>query len=257
MIKTVKGKIITGTVAVTLLVGAGSAFGASNAGEMLQNWFNTQFGAATEEFDETVGGYQDDKTLVASTQYGALETKATGKIGESQEDSTASATSKIDKDLQEHKAALEKKKVELTNYANAEFTRIYEIEKENIRQIWLEANRKAERDMEAHTIAEGSAALDTLNAELEAATTAALTELEAAIEASKSGLQATIDNHVDTKTDDLKGKIDKELADFTIWTQMMTNFMIQTQTDAIEAAAKDLETAALTSMQDLVNGINE
>ena len=33
--------------------------------------------------------------------------------------------------------------------------------------------------------------------------------------------------------------------------------MIQTQTDAIEAAAKDLETAALTSMQDLVNGINE
>lgn len=111
--------------------------------------------------------------------------------------------------------------------------------------------------MEAHTIAEGSAALDTLNAELEAATTAALSELEAAIEASKSGLQATIDNHVDTKTDDLKGKIDKELADFTLWTQMMTNFMIQTQTDAIEAAAKDLETAALTSMQDLVNGINE
>ncbi len=40
MLKTIKGKVIAGTVSVVLLSSAGAAFASSNAGAKLQNWYD-------------------------------------------------------------------------------------------------------------------------------------------------------------------------------------------------------------------------
>ena len=109
--------------------------------------------------------------------------------------------------------------------------------------------------MSAHTSTQGKAALGMLNEELQATTDQAVADLKAAIESTKSGLQAKLDSNVATKTEDLKKIVDKEVSDLLIWTQFMTNYMVEQQTDAIDTAAKGLENAAKSSMKTLVDGI--
>ena len=253
--KSVKGKVIAGTVAVTLFAGAGAAFGASDAGTKLGNWFTGQFNLSKSELSSNVNSYVDGQKAAATTKYNAMKTGATTKIDDKRKTSTATANTNINKELEEHKKAIEKKKSELETYADTEFRKLFEAEKKKIHDLGVEAARQADADMSAHTATQGTAALTTLNTELQATSDQAVVDLEAAIKAAKSGLQGKLDSNVTTNTEELKKIVDKEVADLLIWAQFMTNFMVQEQTDAIETAAKKIEGDAKKAMQDVVNGI--
>lgn len=255
MIKSVKGKVIAGTVAVTLFAGAGAAFGASDAGTKLGNWFTGQLNSSKSELTTNVNSYVDGKTTDATIKYNEMKTGATTQIDNQRKTSTTTANTNINKELKEHKAALEKKKKELESYADSEFNKLFGAEKERIRLLGVEAARQADADMGAHTTTQGKAALGTLNNELQETTDQAVADLKAAIEATKSGLQGKLDSNVATKTEDLKKIVDKEVSDLLLWTQLMTNYMVQEQTDAIDTAAKGFESGAKASMKTLVEGI--
>lgn len=255
MMKSVKGKVIAGTVAVTLFAGAGAAFGASDAGTKLGNWFTGQFNLSKSELSSNVNTYVDGKTAAATTEYNKMKTGASTKIDDNRKTNTATATKNINKELDEHKRALAKKTKELENYTDTEFNKLFEAEKKRLHDLGVEASRIADKDMKAHTITQGNEALGTLNSELQATTDQAVADLEAAIAAAKSGLQAKLDSSVSTKTEDLKKIVDKEVSDLLIWAQFMTNFMVQEQTDAIALAASNLEAAAKATMQSKIDGI--
>lgn len=255
MMKSAKGKVVVGTIAITLFTGAGAAFGASDAGTKLGNWFTGQLNLSKSELSTNVNSYIDGKTADATTKYNAMKTGATTKIDNQRATSTTTANTNINKELEDHKKEIEKKKKELESYADTEFNKLFEAEKERIRLLGVDAARQADADMSAHTSTQGQAALGTLNQELQDTTDRAVADLQAAIETAKSGLQAKLDSNVSTKTQDLKKIVDKEVSDFLIWAQFMTNYMVQEQTDAIAAAAKKIEGDAKKAMQDVVNGI--
>ncbi|MFJ7972075.1 hypothetical protein [Psychrobacillus sp. NPDC096389] len=255
MIKTLKGKVVAGTVAVTLIAGSGIAFGASDAGTKLGNWFTGQLNLSKSELSTNVDNYVGEKTTVAMVEYNKMKTGASNSIDIGRETSTAVANSNIEKELKDHKAALAKKRKELEGYADTEFNKLFEAEKKKLHDLGVEAARQADADMSAHTSAEGKAALGTLNMELQETTNKAVADLEEAIRVAKSGLEEKLDSNVSTKTEDLKKIVDKEVSDLLIWTQFMTNYMVQEQTEAITAAAKKIEGEAKQAMQDAVNGI--
>ena len=68
IMKSVKGKVIAGTVAVTLFAGAGAAFGASDAGTKLGNWFTANNQLSKSEVSTNVNSYVDEKTTGAMTE---------------------------------------------------------------------------------------------------------------------------------------------------------------------------------------------
>ncbi|WP_342577626.1 hypothetical protein [Psychrobacillus sp. FSL K6-2843] len=255
LLKSVKGKVMVGTIAVTLFAGAGAAFGASDAGTKLGGWFTGQFNQSKADLSTNVNGYVGTKVAETLPKYNAMKAGTTTTIENERKTSTATANANIDKDLNEHKDALENKRKELVNYTNTEFNKIFEAEKKKLHDLGVQAARQAQSDMDAHTSEKGKTALATLNTELEATTERAIDDLEAAIEAAKSNLQGNLNSNVEAKTADLKKVVDQEVKDFLLWAQGMANFSAQEQTDLIEAAAKKFEQDAKADMAALVDGI--
>ena len=237
MIKTVKGKVIAGTIAVTLLSGAGVAFGASGAGENLKAWFETQFGIAKNDMETEVTDYANEKKEALNAEFNELKTGATTKINTTEGTARSSANSNIEQELNEHLESIDTKKVELERYMNNQFSRILKDAEQRIFDAGTEASRKA------------------LNTELSNTTNKAVTDLRTAIENAKSGLQSKLDEKSSDTTDEIKVLIDDRVEEVSVWVTMMTNFMVQEREDLIIARALELENTAIVEMQSLVDGI--
>lgn len=255
MLKTVKGKVIAGTVAVTLFAGAGAAFGASDAGAKLQTWFNTQFNLATSGVDADANSYYDGKEKVFLEEYGVLKAGATTKINTTKDTARDGADEKIDKALQEHITEINTKKASLEGYMNVEFANLLKKSEDTIYKKGTAISNRASADMEPHTQEVGTAALETLNTELASSTSEAVEELRIAIKNAKDSLQDDLDEHASATTVEMKKLIDTRIAEVSGHVTRMTNFMVQEQEDLIKDRAKELETAAKSEMQGLVDGI--
>lgn len=255
MLKTVKGKVIAGTVAVTLFAGAGAAFGASDAGTKIQTWFNTQFNLATSGVEADANSYYDGLEGGLVGEYGVLKTGATTTINNTKDTARDSADENIDEALQKHITSINTKKANLEGYMNVEFANLLDDAEEIIYDKGTELANRASADMEPHTKTVGTAALGTLNTELATSTSDAIDELRTAIDNAKESLQDDLDEHASATTDEIKALIDTRIEEVRGHVTRMTNFMVQEQEDAINDKALELENAAKTAMQDLVEGI--
>lgn len=255
MLKTVKGKVIAGTIAVTLFAGAGVAFGASDAGTKLQNWFTTQFNFAKSSVESDTNSYFDDSEESLLQEYGVLKTGATTKINGTKDTASDDADENIDEALQEHITSINAKKTSLEGYMNVEFANLLKNAEKIIFDKGTKLSNRASEDMEQHTDAVGTTALQTLNKELADSTTNAVEELRLAIETAKGSLQDDLDEHASATTAGMKILIDKRIDEVRGHITRMTNHMVQEQEDLIIAKAMELEEFAKTAMQDLVDGI--
>ncbi|TQR21677.1 hypothetical protein [Psychrobacillus vulpis] len=255
MIKTVKGKIIAGTLVITLASGAGVAFGASGAGENLKAWFDTQFNGAKADMENEITEYANGKKEDLKTEFNELKVGATTKINSSEETARTTANTNIDKELSQHLQSINTKKVEIEGYMNKQFEDIIVDAEQRIFDAGTEAARKASENMASHTDEVGQAAQTKLNTELTSTTDQALSDLRTAIENAKSSLQTQLDNQASSTTDEIKKLIDTRIGEVRVWVTMMTNFMVQEQEELIADRAQELEDAAKTAMQDLVDGI--
>ncbi|MEK3979780.1 hypothetical protein MKY37_12000 [Psychrobacillus sp. FSL K6-2836] len=255
MLKTVKGKVIAGTVAVTLFAGAGVAFGASDAGTNLQTWFKSQFTTAKADMKSDVQIYANEQKEVLKAEFNTLKQGATNDINGSKESSSLTAITNIDNELDKHIGSIDTKKVEIEGYMTSQFATILENAEDKIYDAGTEYSKKASDKMYEHTGEVGSAALETLNTELTKKKDEALEELRVAIETAKSELQTQLNDQTYDTTEEIKDLIDTRVGEVRIWVTFMTDFAIQEQEEAIDTKALELENAAKTAMQGLIDGI--
>ena len=255
MLKTVKGKVIAGTIAVTLFAGAGAAFGASNAGERLETWFNNQFNIATAQVETDAKGYINSKKSELIGEYNVLKSNASGTINTTENEERVGAEGNIEKGLQDQITSINDKKIELEGYAKEEFGKILDDAEQEIYDLGTEASRLANHGMGKHTTKVGKEALATLEKGLVAKTDQAKLDLQAVIKTAQTNLQKEIDDQEEYTTDEIKKLIDKRIIEVRQFVTMMTNYMVQEQTDAIEILAQDLEEDALADLQKIVDGI--
>lgn len=255
MLKTIKGKVIAGVAAVVLISGATAAFGATDAGEKLKEWFETQFGIAKTTIEDDTDAYFTEGYDGLNDQLGGLKSNATTSINNSADNATKDSKANIGKAANEHIGSITSKRAELEGYMDSEFAKLVEAADAKILNAQNEFARYADKEMASHTDTAGVAARDFVNAELKTATTQALSDIQAAIDAAKADLQALLDQKSTATTDEIKGLIDTSVAGTSAWITFMTNFMVQEQEELIEAAALALEKDAKQQMQDLVDGI--
>ncbi len=255
IVKTVKGKVLIGATAIALFTGTGVAFGASDAGTRLENWFKIQVGLSKESTITSVNGYIDGKKPELLAEYNEKKVAGGEKITNLGKTSTTDVNNKIDKSVKEHKDAIAKKKAELNTYASNEFSKLLDSEKKRLRDLSNQVAAAAQTDTDNFTGEKGRKALEDLETEIGAKAEQAAADLETAIANAKTELGNNLDAVEETTLVELKKIVDKHIADLRIWTTNMINFSVQEQTDLIKDKAKELEAAAMDDIREIVEGI--
>lgn len=255
IVKTMKGKVLVGATAIALFAGTGVAFGASDAGIKLGNWFEVQFGASKEQALSDVNGYIEEQKPGLLNEYNVKKTAGGEEITNLGETYTETINSKIDKTTKEHTEAITKKKAELTLYATTEFNKLLIQEKERLQELTNEVARKAQNDTNNFTGEKGREALESLEREIGTKAEQAAVELQTAVNTAKTDLETLLNEKENTTVEELTKVVDKHISDLRIWTTNMINFAVQEQTDLITTKANELEASAMADLLEIVDGI--
>lgn len=255
MLKTIKGKVIAGTVTLALVAGAGSAFASSNAGAKLQNWYAGQFGLATSNIVNDVEDNVRGKFNGWASEYEGLKTGAQNSIETDGTNATTTASGNIDTKTQEHIDAINAKQTEIEGYMNGQFAALASAANELINQAGRGALAAANSDLTSYTGTEGDLARSSLTSALEKDTDDAVAELEQAIAEAKSELQTQLDSKETRTTQAIIDKIDAKIAELRIAITQKRDALVVAQKALIDAKALEMENAAKDALQAVVNGI--
>lgn len=255
MLKTMKSKVAAGTVAVLLVGGGGVAFGASDAGTKLANWYNKQFLNTSGELAVETGTYGKKAAEDAWAEYNTLKAGAGQDILDAGTASGDAASSEIEKAAGEHVDALKTEYEKIAGYMDNQFLLLEKASKFAIENTGKAAQKQALEDLKKHSDAKGKVALDALNAHLAQTTTTAVGEVEETIAFVKGDLAAKLKENKDASVEEIKGMIDAEVERVRGEVNKKKEELVSAQKATIQAKATELEGAAKQEMQNLVNGI--
>lgn len=257
MMKTVKGKVIAGTVAVTLFAGAGAAFGASDAGLNLKNWYKAQFTTATGEVNKQVADYGATKAGEALKEYNTIKTAAGDKIEAKGEFDAGVASKNIDKRSSEHIDSIKVEKAHIETYLAGEFDTLSTFTQDLVDKAGVKALEYAESDLGQFTNAAGKVAVDKVKVDVKATTELAVKDLKETIEWAKSDLQAQLDKETDLTVKEIKAKIDAKIVELRGEVARISTNLVKEQERIITMTAKSLQIAGIDELDTLVSGMNK
>lgn len=257
MIKTVKGKVIAGTMVFGLVTGAGVAFGATDAGTNLKNWYDGQFGKASENVAGQVAAYAGGKVEGLTVEYKGLKTDATNSINEKGVAQAGVANKNIEKLSREHIDAIKDQQAHINTYLSGQFDSLSIFAKGLINQAGDDALKYAKNDLGEYTGAAGNAANEKVKTDVKAVTNEAIKDLEDTINAAKADLQAQLDKETDLTVTEIKGLIDAKINELRTKITKINDGLVAEQVKIITMTAKGLQLEAERAMKALVDGINK
>lgn len=255
MIKTLKGKVIAGAVAVGLLSSAGVAFGASDAGANLKAWYDGQFGQASTKVNSDSDAYLNNGLDGLQGEVDGLKTDSTNKIFGSRDTEVASSTANIDKQAKEHIDSIANKKKEIEGYMDSQFGKLKSDADDTIFKAGTDFSAQAHKELASLTKQTGTMAQKSVQVELGAVKDRVVGEIEKAIKDAKDDLKAQLDTKANATTEEIKGLVDKRIGEVRYFVTAAANYMVQEQQELIEARALKMENDAKDAMQALVDGI--
>ena len=252
MKKTIKRKVIVGTVVVGLLTTSGVAFGATDAGTGIKSWYDAQFKKASTEVAINTAKHSVDKFKEFGDKTQNLKLDATADISSTRDVSTVNATDNIKSASQGYIDSVNAKKTEIENSIDSEFRKIEDKANSALKAASKVAYGLAEFDLKNHTGKEGKEALTYLNNEIEKETNKALTDLEREIRATKASLQTLLNNKSGATIESINNTVDEEIARILDLITKKTDELVATQQAAISAKAAELETASKLKLEQRV-----
>lgn len=255
MLKTIKGKVIAGTVSVVLLSSAGAAFANSDAGAKLQNWYAGQFGLATSNIVNDVEDNVSGKVNGWASEYEGLKTAAGTSIVADGTSATNKASDNIDAKTQEHIASIDAKQAQIERYMDGQFATLKFAANGLINEAGRGALAYANSDLTSFTGDKGVTARANLTTALEADTASAVAELEKAIADAKGELQTQLDTKEAATTEAIIAAIDAKIVELRGTITAKRDALVAAQKLLIDAKALEMENAAKDALQAVVNGI--
>ncbi|KAA0955553.1 hypothetical protein FQ087_13160 [Sporosarcina sp. ANT_H38] len=256
MIKTVKGKVIAGVLAVGLVSGGGVALGATDAGANLKLWYDGQFGKASTEVTSQVTSYASSKAEGLLTEYNGLKTDATDSINAKGEFVAGVANKNIDAKSREHIDSIKEEKAHIETYLASQFGGLSNFAKSIINQAGDDALAYAKNDLTQYTGVAGNTANEKVKTDVNKVTTQAIKDLEETIKVAKEELQAQLDKKTGSTVEEIKGLIDAKIVELRKEVTNLKNKLVKDQEKIITNTAKGLQLAAEAEMDALVKGIN-
>jgi len=255
MLKTIKGKVIAGTVTFALVAGAGAAFANVDAGTKLKIWYDGQFNAASGNIQSDVATNVESRINGLATEYNGLKTAAGTSIGTDGTNAYDTASGNIDTATQEHIDSIEAKQAHIETYMNGQFTSLKTFADGLINEAGSAAVGYANSDLTTFTGNKGVAARASLTTELGTDTSEAVAELQQAISDAKGELQTQLDTKEAATTADIIAAIDAKIEELRTLITQKRDDLVAAQKLLIDAKALELETAAKEALQDVVDGI--
>ncbi|WP_066315916.1 hypothetical protein [Bacillus sp. FJAT-29814] len=247
--KSLKTKVVTGVVAVGLLSGVGAAFAGSNAGGILQGWYNAKFKNSS---DAILSQATTDATTqipaAMNSDYNGLKTAATTSINGTKTSEIGRVRTEVNKAKNEHLKALKDKKAEISGYMDEQFDAILAEAKTTINDAGDQALTKASSDLTAYTEKVGWDAYVDMNSQLASVEFDAIRELEDAIYYAKQDLLNQLDSESSATKQEIKDAIDAKIAELRTLITAKKDELVQAQQRFIsDEAQKRLDQA----MEDL------
>ena len=255
MLKTVKGKVIAGTVSVVLLSSAGAAFASSNAGTSFKAWYDGQFNAATTSVSTQSLGYVNGKVDGLVTEYNGMKTTATTSINGTRDSSTNRVNNAITDEKQGHINAINRQKSQISGYMATQFDGLSNFANGLIVQAGLDATAYAQVNLGTHATTEGGKAVAKVTTDVSAASAAAVTELETAISTAQGELNTQLASETTATVEEIKGMVDAKIIELRGTITQINNNLIATQKELINAEAGRQLQSAKDALQAVVNGI--
>lgn len=256
MLKTLKGKVIAGTVTVGLLSSVGVAFGAaSSAGDNFKAWYNGQFQEASTSVGNQSYTYVNGKINGLVTEYNGLKTDASTSINDTRDKSITRVQKEVDKETEKQIKDLNKEKVKIQKYMAAQFDGLSLLANGLINQAGKEATAYATENLTAHTGTVGGDAVSKVSTDLTATTATATAALTKAISDAKSDLKTQLDNETTATVDEIKGMVDAKIVELRATVTKIKNDLVKAQQDLVAAEAKRQLEAAQAELKAIVDGI--
>lgn len=255
MLKTVKGKVIAGTVTAVLVSGAGVAFGASNAGEKLEAWYDGRFDVASSNIEADVAANVDSRINGLVTEYNGIKSAAGTSISADGTSAYTTASGNIDTETQEHIDAIAAQQLQIEGYMDDQFTALSTFANGLINQAGTAALNYANNDLTNYTGGQGEAARASLTTELGTDTSEAVAELQQAISDAKGDLQGQLNTLEESTTADIIAAIDAKIIELRGTITAKRDALVASQKLLIDAKAAELELAAQAALQAVVDGI--
>lgn len=255
MLKTIKGKVIAGTVTMALVAGAGSAFANLDAGDKLQAWYNGQFGTSSQEVTNQVQSHVTGKISGLNAEYNGLRSAATTSINSTRDSSTTRATNVINSKNQEYITDVQNQEAAIQAYMDDQFDAITATFDGLIDQADAFAINYANQNLGALTNEVGGQAVDKVEEDLNATRVAAKTALENAITNAKNALDAQLASEKASTVEEINGKIDTRINELRVEITQIKDDLVAAQQKLINDEAKRQLEAAKTELESVVNGI--
>lgn len=255
MLKTVKGKIATGAIAVALVGGSGFALANTDAGGKLKSWYDTQFGAKVSTIGGQVISYSNKKFNEAKAAY---ETEKANKLNEIDAQGQASSndvTSAINSKKDAYVDQVNTTKGSISANMEAQFDQLTADANTLIDSAGAQGLTWAQNDLGTATGKKGTAELTELQTEITDATNAAKSELQAVINAAKSELNAQLNTETSATTAEIKAAIDAKLVEVQGEIANKATELAAAQKALIVAKAAELQTSGENELANVVNDI--
>ncbi|MUV37050.1 hypothetical protein JNUCC1_00856 [Lentibacillus sp. JNUCC-1] len=256
-LKTVKGKVLAGVLAVGVVSSAGIAFANTNAGEALSNWFDGKYNSATESIESQVTDYakgflpelaerqEDHKDHVTNS----VNVKKSYEIRTGKDDITNAKDS--------HLESLGSTKAEIMKEMGPKFyNEVFRPGKAEIDAAASQGLEYATNDLTRYSEGAGQDAVDEVTQTLNEAKDDAVSELEAAIEDAKAEITAKLDEEEAGAVHGLKGQVDIAVNDLKQNVNDLVKELVKEQHAIVADAAKELRNNAKAALDDVVSGID-
>jgi len=255
MLKTIKGKVIAGTVTFALVAGAGAAFASQDAGDNLKAWYDGQFNKSSKSVSDQSYNYVNGKVGALVTEYNGLKTTAKNSINTKAGDTKTSTNTNVKNASDAYISDLNAEKAHIDSYLVGEFDALSNFAQDLINRAGTQAVGYATTNLGQNATAAGTAATTQMTTDINNATATTKAELVAAISAAKTSLQTSLDNETALTVADIKARVDAKIIELRTQITAINNGFIATQEANIVAAAAALETAAKAELDSVVDGI--
>jgi hypothetical protein len=257
MMKSIKGKVVTGVVAVGLLSGVGAAFASTDAGAQIQGWYNKQFVKSAVAVQAGAVKHVSDQVGGLNTEYKNLRAGVTDQINGERDTQVTTKTGSINGTKDAYVKQVSDKEAAISAGMQAQFNGIYAYAQDVIKSTGDQAQAYAYKDLTDLSGKNGSDALAVVNTQLSAVQASAKSELETAIANAKTDLTNQLAADTTATTADINAAIDAKIVELRALINQKAADLVAFQKKLIQDKAAELQKAAEDELDGVVQNINK
>ncbi|WP_163099438.1 hypothetical protein [Peribacillus alkalitolerans] len=252
---TVKGKVITGFVAVGLLSGVGTAFANTDAGAQLGSWYQAKFNLAKGESATAFAIYGASVGNKAISDAKELKNTTVNTIKTAGENESTRASAAINNAKQSHIDAINNKEASITTNMPGEFDRFVNGVNKQTDGLVSTATFLAKKDFTKEVNKQGADSVASVNTNVGKTKTDAVAALQQEIEATKAELSRLIEAEKAAATQEMKTNLDEKIKQAMAEITQLLADLETANKKAITDKGAEIELAAKSELDALVSGI--